>query len=86
MGLAEKAETAALLADPAVRWRTVYDDSESASTIAPVCPDPIEHVVAEDGIDQASVYDCCPHPHIEVGSVALAARIVDLLNGGDLTE
>jgi hypothetical protein len=78
----ERVEIAAFRGEDWVTWRVVSGDNESRADIAPVCPDPVLHVVAESGIDQSSVYDCCPGPHIEIWSESLAIKIVELLNGG----
>jgi hypothetical protein len=61
--------------DPAPQWRVVFTDSESPDGIAPVCEDP-----GHDPTD-GNFYDCCPEPDIEVGSEAVAAYMVALLNG-----
>ncbi|MFI2031902.1 hypothetical protein [Streptomyces buecherae] len=69
------------------RWRAIYTDSESPTGIAPVCTaesDGERHVIADypggPAPDPDGVYDCCPDPQIEIGSVPLAAYLVALLN------
>lgn len=60
-------------------WRVIITDSESASGVAPVCPqqtDPTVHVIGDvDESDELGVYDCCPHPHLECWSERAATRL-----------
>jgi hypothetical protein len=60
--------------DPAPQWRTVFSDSESGDSVAPVCEDP-DHEPTD-----GCAYDCCPEPVIEVGDERVAAYLVALLN------
>lgn len=62
-------------------WRVIITDTESMTGVAPVCESP-EHAmnayVATKDPNMAcldTVFDCCPHPHIECWSEA-GARIV----------
>ena len=74
-------------------WRVILTDSEALSGIAPICPRQTEpggpHDVDPDDdhgddeatrYDTASVYDCCPHPHIETWGEYNARDVVALLN------
>jgi hypothetical protein len=63
--------------DEMPEWRLASDDDTGRGEpqcIAPVCPDP-EH----ERVD-ASIYDCCPGPVVEVGDRLLAEYLVALLN------
>ncbi len=78
---------AAFFADPRLRWRVIGTDNYTNDGIAPVCPhqDDYRYHSTGDGYmkppaDLLGVYDCCPFPHLETGSVPLAARLVELLN------
>lgn len=64
-------------------WRTIFTDSESQSGVAPVCEhqnDVAKHS-SGDGYgkvaDPNGVYDCCPHPHLEVWSEGEARKLAD---------
>lgn len=62
-------------------WRVIITDTESMTGVAPVCEtDHTPH--SEDGESQLRdwVFDCCPHPHIEMWSEDLATRLAELLN------
>jgi hypothetical protein len=59
-------------------WRVIVTDTETCSGIAPRC-NSSQHPEADH--EDAGVYGCCPEPHIETWSEALAARLVALLNG-----
>ncbi|MFF9088600.1 hypothetical protein ACF1BE_19650 [Streptomyces sp. NPDC014991] len=58
-------------------WRLAADDYTGRTEpqcIAPVCPDE-----GHERVD-ASVYECCPGPVVEVGDRLLAEYLVALLN------
>lgn len=65
-------------------WRTIVTDSESMTGIAPVCPnqmDPtgLHHMPDDNAQDTSGVYDCCPHPHIEIWHEGDAKSITNRL-------
>ncbi|MFF4484703.1 hypothetical protein ACFY1A_48250 [Streptomyces sp. NPDC001520] len=69
---------------PRAQWRRVYGDSESLTGVAPVCPTPERHVIADRlEADHEGVYGCCPGPYYEAMTEARAARMVARLNGAE---
>lgn len=73
-------ETAQAEEGEAMKWRAVFTDTERQTGVAPVCEmtGHLEHM--QD--DPTGVYDCCPHPHIEMwderAAAELAARLTEL--------
>ena len=70
-------------------WRVIITDSESFTGVAPVCEhqgDRTKHTPNEfgDDPDPGSVFDCCPHPHLETWSEAEAKIIANVLTGSDV--
>jgi len=56
-----------------MQWRVIITDTESMTGVAPVCDNEQgQHDAEGDG--PGSVYDCCPHPHIELWDEDAAAR------------
>lgn len=67
-----------------MKWRVVFTDSESLSGVAPVCDQPDLHVMEYgEGPDSFSVYDCCPHPHLQTCNENDAKRLASILNDLD---
>lgn len=62
--------------EPNTEWRSCFstDGTSGPTGVAPVCLD--------DGHDpdDGSVYDCCPEPIIETGSMPVAEYLAALLN------
>lgn len=53
-----------------MKWRVIGTDSESETGVAPICEN-IAHPPDHD----SWVFDCCPHPHLELGTPSQARRI-----------
>jgi hypothetical protein len=72
-------------------WRVIMTDSESLSGVGPVCDQQEDfggpHAYRDDAddpqVDGAGVYDCCPHPHIELWSEVAAAAMAATLTAHD---
>lgn len=68
-------------------WRVIITDSESATGVAPVCEhqDDPRHHSSGDGFgvtaDPHGVYDCCPHPHVELWSEGVARGVAEAFTG-----
>lgn len=68
-------------------WRVITTDTESMTGVAPVCDQqddcygPHGHRDDDDDpqADANGVYDCCPHPHIELWNEDRAAAMAALL-------
>lgn len=52
-----------------MEWRVIVTDSESETGIAPVC-----HSAGHPPEQDLWVFNCCPHPHLELGTPDLARR------------
>lgn len=65
-------------------WRVIITDTESMTGVAPVCE--IDHTPhSPDGDDPLKewVFDCCPHPHLELwgeSDARVAAELLTLVN------
>lgn len=73
--------------DQPIRWRQIATDTELETGVALVCTaegvddqHPAFELEAGTGRDEEGVYDCCPQPWIETGSVIVAAYMVAALN------
>lgn len=49
-------------------WRVVFTDTESATGVAPECPDSVSH-------GPSDVFDCCPGPHIQCWTERAAVEV-----------
>ncbi|MER7280493.1 hypothetical protein ABT369_39250 [Dactylosporangium sp. NPDC000244] len=68
-------------------WRTIITDSESLTGVAPVCDrqdDPSGPHCGDTGRQITDwVFDCCPHPHIEVWNETTAATLAQVLTASE---
>jgi hypothetical protein len=78
-----------------MRWRTIITDTEGLTGVGPEC----EHQAELDGphdlawtnpppgaprLDEHSVYDCCPLPHLECYSTVEARVLAGWLNAHEV--
>jgi hypothetical protein len=70
-------------------WRVIITDTYGPTGIAPVCEhqDDVTKHSTGDGhgrvVDPHGVYDCCPHPHIETWSEAVAESLAAQLTAAE---
>jgi hypothetical protein len=64
-----------------MKWRCIYTDTESMTGVAPECEDP-DHPA--DDAAQDTVYECCPHPHLQVWNEREATTLMKTLNAMDV--
>lgn len=70
-------------------WRVIITDTESLTGVAPVCDSPDHAAHAQRGGADAGetlpewVFDCCPHPHIELWSEPSALAVAMRLTACD---
>lgn len=67
-------------------WRVIITDTESMTGVAPVCREqdnPEKHGNDEGRALPEWVFDCCPHPHVEMWDEAQAAQLAETLTSID---
>lgn len=85
-GCVPTAPAQSITADDEPKWRVIITDSESLTGVAPVCDSP-EHAkyARRSGMDEGNtgpdwVFDCCPHPQIELWGEANAILVAEIFN------